>query len=118
MAGARQLPSRLNAWRGRARGRHRRRSMSSTFGVTLFRISRLVQGKTHKNEGRSIPPGVEGADNLCDLLVFVEDASGAVASADAEGLEVDGILGQRAQRCGLAEGAVGPVLVIEGLVLA
>ena len=48
--------------------------MSSTFGVTLFRISRLVQGKTHKNEGRSIPPGVEGADNLCDLLVFVKDA--------------------------------------------
>jgi DNA-binding LacI/PurR family transcriptional regulator len=35
----------------------------------------------------------------------VQDASGAVASVDAEGLEVDDVLGQRAQRDDVAEAA-------------
>jgi len=56
-------------------------------------------------------PRVEGADNLCDLLVFVEDACGVVASADAEGLQVGGVLGQGSQRCGLAERPVWAVWV-------
>ena len=38
----------------------------------------------------------EGAEDLCDVLVFGEDASGGVASADAEGREVDGSCGRRA----------------------
>ncbi len=37
---------------------------------------------------------VEGADNLCDLLVFVEDALGAVTSSDAKVVEVGDAVGQ------------------------
>jgi len=36
---------------------------------------------------------VEGAENLCDVLVFVQEAPAAVAPADAEGLEVDHVFG-------------------------
>ena len=60
---------------------------------------------------------LEGADNLCHLLVFVQDASGAVAPVDAEGFEVDEIVEQGSKRRGLAQGAVWAVLVIEDLVL-
>jgi hypothetical protein len=50
-------------------------------------------------------------------MVFVEDAADAVASGDAEVVEVDDVVWKRAHRRGLAEGAVGPVGVVEGLVL-
>ena len=52
---------------------------------------------------------VEGAENLCDVVVFVQEASGAVAPADAEGLEVDDVFGQGPQWRGLAEGSVWPM---------
>ena len=61
---------------------------------------------------------LEGAENLCDLVVLVQEASGEVASADAEGLEVDDVVGQAPGQRGLAEGAVRAVLVVEALVLA
>jgi hypothetical protein len=35
----------------------------------------------------------EGAENLCDVLVFVQEASGAVAPVNAESLEVDDVVG-------------------------
>jgi len=60
---------------------------------------------------------VEGADCLCDVLVFVEESSGAVASLDAEALEVDHVVRQRSERRGLAKSAVRPMLVVEGLVI-
>jgi hypothetical protein len=37
----------------------------------------------------SIIGGAEGADNLCDLLVFVQQPSGAITPPDPELLEVD-----------------------------
>ena len=36
---------------------------------------------------------LEDADNLCDVLVSVQEACGVVASADAEGFEVDAVVG-------------------------
>lgn len=50
-------------------------------------------------------------------MVFVEDAADPVASGDAEVVEVGDVVRQGAQRCGVAQGAVWPVLVLEGLVL-
>lgn len=50
-------------------------------------------------------------------MVFVEDAADSVASGDAEVVEVDDIVRERSKWRGLAEGAVGPVVVVEGLVL-
>src|ERR1051325_4309393 len=51
----------------------------------------------------------ERTDNLCDLVVFVQDASRSVASSDAELLQIDHVVRQWACRCGLAKSAVGPV---------
>ena len=45
-------------------------------------------------------------------------ASGAVAALDPELIEVGDAIGQRAQRRGLLQGAVRPVGVVEGLVVA
>lgn len=59
----------------------------------------------------------ESADRLCDLVVFVEHASGSVASTDAQLLEIDDALRQWACRCALAEGTVGSVAVVEHLVV-
>jgi hypothetical protein len=55
------------------------------------------------------------------MLVFTEDAAEAVASMDVEMGELVGVgdrFGQWAERRGVCEGAVGPVLVVEGLVFA
>ncbi|WP_370368308.1 hypothetical protein [Catenulispora sp. GP43] len=38
-------------------------------------------------------------------------------TGDSEGVEVDGVVREWAQRRGLAGGSVGPVPVVEGLVL-
>jgi hypothetical protein len=45
-------------------------------------------------------------------------APGAVAALDPEVIQVGVAVGQRTQRCGLLEGAVRPVGVIEVLLLA
>ena len=60
----------------------------------------------------------EGADNLCDLPVFVNHVSGEVASSDPEVVEVDHTIRQRLGGRGLAEGAVRSVVVVVLLVLA
>jgi hypothetical protein len=51
-------------------------------------------------------------------MVFVEDAADPVASGYVEVGEVDDVLRQGTQRCGLARCPVGWVLVVEGLVLS
>jgi hypothetical protein len=55
------------------------------------------------------------------VLVLVEDAAETIASSDVEAVELfrcgDG-LGEWAQGCRGVKGPVGPVLVVEGLVLA
>ena len=38
----------------------------------------------------------ERAENLCELLIFVEDATGSVASSDAESIQIDDSVRQRA----------------------
>ena len=40
------------------------------------------------------PAEVESADNLCDLLILVEEASGAVTASDPEFVEIDHFVGQ------------------------
>jgi hypothetical protein len=54
-------------------------------------------------------------------LVFAEDAAESITTLDVEVVELGSLcdrLGERAQGCCGVEGAVGPVLVVEGLVLA
>ncbi len=58
---------------------------------------------------------------LVFVLVFVEDSAESIISADVEVVESARFrdrLGERAQRCRGAQRTVGPVLVVEGLVLA
>ena len=59
-----------------------------------------------------------GADNLCHQAIFMNHASGAVASPEAKVVQVGDAIWQRAQRRGLVQGAVRPVGVVEVLVLA
>ena len=49
-------------------------------------------------------------------MVFVEGAADSVAAGDAEAVEVDDVVRERLGRCGPAEGPVGSVAVVEGLV--
>jgi hypothetical protein len=51
----------------------------------------------------------EGAENLCDVLVFVEESCSAVSALDAETVEVDHVAGRRSERRGLAESLVWPM---------
>jgi hypothetical protein len=53
-----------------------------------------------------------GAENLCHQAIFVNHASGAVASADAEVVQVRDGIWERAKRRGLVQGAVRPVRVV------
>src|SRR5690349_15626110 len=59
-----------------------------------------------------------GAENLCHQAIFMNRAPGAVTPLDLETVQVGDAVGQRPERRGLAEGAVGPVGVVEILVLA
>ena len=55
------------------------------------------------------------------MLVLVEDAAESITSADVEVVEsvrFGDRFGQWAEGCGAVQGAVGPVLVVEGLELA
>jgi hypothetical protein len=49
-------------------------------------------------------------------VVFVEDAADPIAPDDAEVIEVHDVVWERFERCGLAEGSVGPMFVVEELV--
>jgi len=49
-------------------------------------------------------------------VVFVEDAADSVAPDDAEVIEVHDVVGERFERCGLAEGSVGSMFAVEELV--
>lgn len=65
---------------------------------------------------RKCRPGSSGG-----MLVFVEDAAESVVSSDVESVDSIGLddpLGEWAQGCCGAERAVGPVLIVEGFVLA
>jgi hypothetical protein len=53
----------------------------------------------------------------CDQAIFVDQAASASLSSDAVVVEVDWF-GQRFQRRGAVQGAVRPVLIVVGLVLA
>jgi hypothetical protein len=53
----------------------------------------------------------------CGQAIFVDQTTNASLSSDAVLVEVDR-LGQRFQRRGCAQGAVRPVLIVVGLVLA
>src|SRR5512140_2836112 len=57
-------------------------------------------------------PSVSG-----DVRVLVDDTADRIASAASESVEVNEG-GRRFEWCGLAEGAVWPVLVVVGLVLS
>src|SRR6266700_6896529 len=48
---------------------------------------------------------VVGTENLCHQAIFMNHASGAVAPEDAEVVQVDDIIWQRAERRGLVQGA-------------
>ena len=56
--------------------------------------------------------------NLCHQAIFMDHASGAVASPDAESVQVGDAIWQRAEGRGLVQCAVRPVRVVEILVLA
>src|ERR1039458_6042907 len=53
----------------------------------------------------------------CDQAIFVDQATGASVSSDAVLLKIDRF-GQRLQRRGAVQGAVRPMLVVVGLVVA
>src|ERR1022692_4730924 len=53
----------------------------------------------------------------CDHAIFVDQATGANVSSDAVLLKIDRF-GQRFQRRGAVQGAVRPMLIVVGLVLA
>src|SRR5215469_12438427 len=55
------------------------------------------------------------AENLCHQAMLMNHASCAVTSLYPQMVQVDDVVGQRAERRGLAEGAVGPVGVAEVL---
>src|ERR1035437_938921 len=54
----------------------------------------------------------------CGERVFVDDAAGAVVSADSEGVEVGDGRWCRLEGCGLVEGSVRAVLVVMSFVFA
>ena len=58
-----------------------------------------------------------GAENLCHQAILMNHAASAVTSLNPEPVEVGDVAGQRAQRRGLLQGAVRPVVVEEVLVL-
>jgi hypothetical protein len=58
-------------------------------------------------------PSVSG-----DVRVLMDDTADQIASAASESVEVNQGVGQWFEWCGLAEGAVWPVLVVVGLVLS
>jgi hypothetical protein len=43
--------------------------------------------------GRTRDAAAEPAENLCDLVIFMQDASGPITSAGSEGVEVDDVVG-------------------------
>jgi hypothetical protein len=51
-----------------------------------------------------------GAENLCHQAIFVNHAPGAIAPPDTEVVQVGDAIRQRAERRGLVQGAVQPVL--------
>ena len=59
-----------------------------------------------------------GAEYLCHQVIFVEDAASGVTPLDPEMIQVGSVAGQGAERCGLVQGAVRAVRVVEVLVLA
>jgi hypothetical protein len=63
-------------------------------------------------------PALVGAENLCHQAILMNHASGTVAPLDPELIQVGDAIGQRAQRRGLVQGSVRPVLVAEIRVLA
>ena len=71
----------------------------------------------HVTVYRCPPRWAEGAENLCDLLIFVQQSAGAVNSTDAERIEVDYVIRQLSQRRGLIQGVMRLVAVVERLVL-
>ena len=64
------------------------------------------------------PDGAVGAENLCHQAIFMNHASGAVAPEDAEVVQVDDIIWQRAERRGLVQSPMRPMGVVEVLVLS
>src|SRR5664279_1615938 len=67
------------------------------------------------------PRYLVGADNFirsrCER-VFVDDAADSIVAVDSDGLQIGDGFWQRSEWSGLAEGAVWPVLVVVGLVVA
>jgi len=53
----------------------------------------------------------EGADSLCDLLIFVSQPSGAITPSDPELVEIDHVVRPWTQGRGLVEGSVWAVPV-------
>jgi hypothetical protein len=81
---------------------------SQTFGRAIQR--RQLAGWLEND----VAVHIEGAENLSGLLVFVEEASGAIAAPHAERLEVDHVVGPWFQRRGLSQCAVRTVRVASG----
>jgi hypothetical protein len=78
----------------------------------------LCRGVEADLSGRDSGVRVEPAENLCDLVVFMEEASGAILSAGAEGVEADDVVWAWLQRRGLTYGLVWAMPVVEALVFA
>src|SRR5260370_31026134 len=58
-----------------------------------------------------------GAENICHQAVLMNHASGAVAPLDPELIQVGDAIGQRAQRRGLVQGSVRPVVPLQNIVV-
>jgi hypothetical protein len=54
---------------------------------------------------------VVGAENLCHQAILMNNAADAVTSLNPGPVEVGDIAGQSAQRRGLLQGSVGPVVL-------
>ena len=58
-----------------------------------------------------------GAENLCDQVLFVEDAASAVAP-HPEMIQISNAVGQGAERCGLFQGSEPEMLLEAGQLAA
>src|SRR5215472_3006424 len=69
------------------------------------------------NGGTTARPAV-GAENQCHQAILMNHATGAITSLNPELVKVGDVVGERAQRRGLLQGAVRPVGVVEVFVLS